>query len=431
MIDFRYLHRRTWISLSCAGTLSSLLPAGWGDEKTPNGEQPASSPRIRSVIWLFLKGGAGHHESFDPKPEGDIDAKGEFSAIDTSIPGVQFGEYLPKFAQLLDQCVLLRGISHNLGDHSLGVKYSLTGNRPSLTIEYPDLGSICNKELSSFEGLPRAIAIPNNLAGPGYLGVEFSPLQVGRPQIGKPFSLRGLSFSSQEKLKTYQRRAGLLKKLDHSFEQPGYSNRSVNGLKRFTEEAEAMLNNPAVAEAFDISHEPEEINNLFGKEDFDAGCLLAVRLVASGVRSVTVTADGWDTHQAHFTSMKNILLPKLDSSVAGLIAALKAKDLWETTAVVIGGEFGRTPKINANAGRDHHARCSATVLAGGMFKSGLVIGASDKNGDVPTGPEIAPPDILTTIYEGLGIDYRRMYQLSSLRSIPLMTEGKPIMDVFA
>ncbi|MEX0725823.1 MAG: DUF1501 domain-containing protein [Planctomycetaceae bacterium] len=423
MINFQYMHRRSWISLACAGSWGALLPRG--------ASAAASSPRIRSLIWLYLKGGISHLESFDPKPDGDADSRGEFSAIDTSIPDVRFCELLPRTAKIADQFVVIRGVFHNLADHTLGRSYFLSGNRPSQVIEYPSIGSVCNKELTAPPGIPHAVGIPENYSGAGYLGLEYNPLATGAyPQIGNPFTLRGLSLEGG-KAETYRRRTGLLKKIDTAFDRPHYDNKLIKGLDRFSREAEEMLTNPAVAEAFDIGRESAATTQLFGRSDYDAGCLLAARLVESGVRCVTVFADGWDTHSDHFATMKKQLLPRLDSCLPGLIAVLKAKDLWETTAVAVAGEFGRTPKINANAGRDHWPRCTSMLLAGGMFKPGIVFGSSDKDGAFASGRDITPPDVVATLYSGLGIDYRQENQLTAIQKIPLMQEGSPLDELFA
>lgn len=426
MISFQYMHRRRWISLACAGSLGAIVPRGVSHAA----DATTATPRIRSLIWVYLKGGISHLESFDPKPDGEAESRGDFAAIDTSIPGVKFCELLPNTAKIANQFVVIRGMYHNLADHSLGRHYFLSGNRPSQVIDFPGIGSVCSKELSAPQGMPRAVNIPEDDVGSGYLGLQYDPLQTGDfPKIGQPFTLRGLSLGDREAA-AYRRRTNLLEKIDTTFDRKGYDNKLIRGLDRFSDEAKDMLTNPDVAEAFDIGRESDATMKLFGRSDYDAGCLLATRLVQAGVRCVTMFADGWDTHVDHFSKMRGELLPRLDSCLDGLVAALKAKDLWDTTAVVVAGEFGRTPKINATAGRDHWPRCTSMLLGGGMFKPGLVLGSSDKNGAAATGPTITPPDVLATLYSGLGIDFRQENSLTAIQKIPLMQEGEPLDAIF-
>jgi hypothetical protein len=267
---------------------------------------------------------------------------------------------------------------------------------------------------------------------PGYLGVEFAPFSTNAtPRAGQAFTVRGISIGRGLTVEEIERRRKLLTDLDATFRGFEKNSDLVNGLDRFSQRAYDIISSPRSREAFDISKESPEIAKLFDDTPTAQSCLLATRLVGSGVRFVTVSIGGWDTHQQNFQRLKSQLLPQLDSAVSGLFNALYQKGLLETTAVFVTGEFGRTPKINPNAGRDHYPRAMFVLMGGGGMKGGQVIGASDANAMGPaSGDGISPDNVAASFFHALGIDPAKEYRSNTGRPIAIARYGTPIKELF-
>jgi hypothetical protein len=392
-----------------------------------------SGGKATSAIFVNLGGGPSHMDSFDLKPNAPKEFRGEFNPIATNVPGIEICEHLPKLARCADKYVILRGVSHSLAAHELGAKYMNTGNRPIPTLEFPGFGAVVSKELSSPADLPPFVAIPNTPQVAGYLGVEYAPFSTNTtPRAGQPFTVRGITLGRGLSIDEIEKRRHLLTDLDATFRGYEKSSDLVNGLDRFSQRAYDIISSPRSREAFDISKESPEIVKLFDETPTAQSCLLATRLVESGVRFVSVSLGGWDTHQQNFPRLKTALLPQLDAAVSGLFNALYEKGLLETTAVVVTGEFGRTPKINPNAGRDHYPRAMFVVMGGGGMKGGQVIGASDDKAMGPaSGDGITPDNIAASFYHALGIDCTKEYRTQSGRPIAIARYGTPIKELFA
>lgn len=388
--------------------------------------------RARSAILVWLGGGPTHMDTFDLKPKAGAEYRGEVNPIATNVPGIEISEYLPKLAQTADKFMILRGLSHTLAAHELGTKYMSTGNRPIPSIEYPGYGSVVAKELSADPELPPNVAIPTTNQSAGFLGVQYAALQTnGVPQPGQPFKMRGLSLPGGVTVADLERRQRLLGDLDTGFKGFDQKNEVLSGLDRFSEQADSILSSSRARDAFDVSRESPDIASRFGSSPFGQSCLLATRLIEAGVRFTTVTFGGWDMHQNIFPNLKDIRLPSLDDGLSGLFHALSVKGMLSSTIVLVAGEFGRTPKINKNAGRDHWPRAMFSLLAGGGIKGGQVLGASDENGMGPAGDGYAPDDVAATFYHSLGIDFSKEYQTSSGRPIMIVRQGKVIQEAFA
>ncbi len=347
------------------------------------------------------------------------------------MPGIEISEHLPRLAACADKYAILRGVSHTLAAHDLGTKYLNTGNRPIPSLNFPGYGAVVTKELSSPRDLPPFVAIPNTSQVAGYLGVEYAPFSTQTtPRAGQPFSVRGITLGRGLTVDEIERRRNLLTDLDTTF--GGFeSSDLVNGLDRFSQRAYDIISSPRSRQAFDISKESPGIANLFPENAFAQSCLLATRLVESGVRFVSVSNGGWDTHNDNFNRLKDRQLPDLDGALAGLFTALADKGLLETTAVFVSGEFGRTPKINARVGRDHYPRAMFVLLAGGGIRGGQVYGASDKTASGPAeGTGITPDDVAATFYHTLGIDTTKEYNTSTGRPVMIVRNGKPLTDLF-
>jgi hypothetical protein len=392
-----------------------------------------SGGKATSAIFVNLGGGPSHMDSFDLKPNAPKEFRGEFNPIATNVPGIEICEHLPKLARCADKYVILRGVSHSLAAHELGAKYMNTGNRPIPSLEFPGFGAVVSKELSSPADLPPFVAIPNTPQVAGYLGVEYAPFSTNTtPRAGQPFTVRGITLGRGLSIDEIEKRRHLLTDLDATFRGYEKSSDLVNGLDRFSQRAYDIISSPRSRGAFDISKESPEIVKLFDATPTAQSCLLATRLVESGVRFVSVSLGGWDTHQQNFPRLKTALLPRLDAAVSGLFNALYEKGLLETTAVVVTGEFGRTPRINPNAGRDHYPRAMFVVMGGGGMKGGQVIGASDDKAMGPaSGDGITPDNIAASFYHALGIDCTKEYRTQSGRPIAIARYGTPIKELFA
>lgn len=390
-------------------------------------EAPMREGKAKAAIFVRLGGGPSHMDTFDLKPDAPDTHRGEFKPIATNADGVQISEHLPKLAKCADKFAILRGVSHTLAAHELGSLYMATGNRPIPSLQFPTYGAVVSKELGAVKELPAFVAIPGQGNNPtGYLGVEYGPFDTGgSPQMGRPMEIRGLALRGVT-LEDVDRRQNLVKRYDTAFGEAAKEDKILSGMDEFGQKAYLMMRSPKAREAFDISREPQSITGLFGTDQFSSSCLLATRLVESGVKFVTVNLGGWDTHSDNFTSLKTRKLPELDAGLSGLFTSLAAKGLLESTVVFVTGEFGRTPKINVRAGRDHYPRAMFCVMAGGGIKGGQVIGESDAKGEGPKDKAITPDEVAATFYAALGINPRKEYNTPTGRPVMITRYGEPI-----
>jgi hypothetical protein len=387
--------------------------------------------KAKAAIFVRLAGGPSHMDTFDLKPDTPESYRGEFKEIATNVPGVRICEHLPKLAKCADKYVILRGVSHNLAAHELGALYLCTGNRPGPALRYPCYGSVITREFGSNAEIPPFVAIPSEVPdSSGYLGVAYSPLETGAmAQAGRAMDIRGLALKDGVTLTDVQRRQGMLEHFDQAFGDFVHKDKLLEGMDQFSQKAYAMMRSPKTRDAFDLSKESPTINSLFGNSPFSQSCLLASRLVEAGVRFVTVNLGGWDTHTNNFPTLRNTNLPTLDDGLAGLFQALQAKRLLDSTVVFVTGEFGRTPKVNDRGGRDHWPRAMCCLLAGGGFRGGQVIGASDAKGEGPKDTPISPDDVAATFYQSLGIDAHKEYKTPTGRPVMIVRNGTAIREL--
>ena len=364
--------RRDFLKVGALSGVGLGLPDYLGLTKV----NAAAGSRAKSAIYIRLAGGPSHMDTFDMKPDAPDSHRGEFSDIATNVTGIRISEHLPKLAKCADKYTILRGVSHSLAAHRLGAEYLMTGNRPLPSLKYPTYGAVVSKELGAPRDIPSSVAIPKGATAPtGFLGLEYGPFETGSsPKVGQPMKIRGLSLSNGLTLADINRRNNLVKRYDTAFGSFAKEDKVLSGMDEFSQKAYEMMRSSRTREAFDLTHEPPSISGLFGEGSFSQSCLLATRLVESGVRLVSVQLGGWDTHRDNFTRLKDNNLPNLDDGLAGLFRALEAKRLLESTAVFVTGEFGRTPKINQRGGRDHYPRAMFCLLAGGGMEGGQVIG---------------------------------------------------------
>jgi uncharacterized protein (DUF1501 family) len=422
---FNGITRRDFVRVGAVGGLSL---AGYL-RRADAGE--VRKAKAKSAIFVFLQGGPPHLDTFDPKPDAPAEIRGEFKPIKTAVPGLQFCEHLPKLAKCADKFAVLQGVSHTLAGHELGTDYLNTGSRPVPSLVYPGYGAVVSKELPGAADLPHFVAVPSTPQKAGYLGVRYAPLQTNSvPQVGVPFSVRGISLGDGVTVADFEKRQKLLAQLDTGLKGAEAASKLVDGLDRFAQQAYDMISSPKAREAFDVSQEPESSAAPFGAHKFGQSCLLASRLVETGVRFATITFSGWDTHTNNFKQTRENLLPPLDQGLSALFARLADRGLLDSTAVYVTGEFGRTPKINPRAGRDHWPRAFSMLMGGGGIKGGRVIGASDDKGMGPADEPITPDQVAASFYHALGIDFTKEYQTNTGRPVMVVREGSVIKDLF-
>ncbi|MCA8990381.1 MAG: DUF1501 domain-containing protein [Planctomycetaceae bacterium] len=424
------LRRRDFLRAGALGlgafSLSSFLRLSQAGEVNP-------MAKAKSAIFINLPGGPTHMDTFDLKPNANSEYRGEFNPIQTAVPGIEICEHLPLLASTMDKFVILRGVSHTLAAHRLGSEYVNSGNRPLPSLEFPGYGAVVTKELGGPDDLPPFVSIPNSTQRPGYLGVQYAPLHTNAtPTAGRPFAVRGIALGNGLTVQDVEKRQGLLNKLDTVFAGQEENSQILAGLDKFSEQAYSMITSPRARKAFDISQESPAYSEKFGDSGFGQSCLLATRLVEAGVRFVTVSTGGWDTHQDNWTRLKDNLLPPLDTGLSALFKGLEEKGLLESTVVFVTGEFGRTPKINTTRnGRDHYPRCMFMLMAGGGIAGGRVIGESDENATEPLNDAIRPDDAAASFYHALGIDHTKEYHTPSGRPVMIIRDGNVIDGLFS
>jgi hypothetical protein len=421
------LRRRDFLKAGAIGglglSLASYLRLAKAGEIAP--------AKGRSAIYINLSGGPTHLDTFDLKPDAPAEIRGEFKPIKTNVSGMEICEHLPKLAKCADKYIILRGVSHSIAAHNLGTDYMNTGNRPLPSLDYPSYGAVVSKELPAAAGLPSFVAIPNTSQRPGYLGVQYAALETNStPQPGKPFSVRGITLGRGLTVSDVEKRQRLLDDLDTTFKGFEQSSNLLEGLDEFSRQAHDIITSPKARAAFDVNQEKPAITERFGPHGFGQSCLLACRLVEAGVRFATVSFGGWDTHGNNFQILKNGKLAQLDDGLAALFTTLAEKGLLESTSIYVTGEFGRTPKINPRAGRDHWPRAMFVLLAGGGMKAGQVIGASDDKAMGPSGEPITPDQVAASFYHSLGIDYTKEYRTPTGRPVMLVRNGGLVKGLF-
>jgi hypothetical protein len=410
--------RRDLLRLSAAGVGVSL--SGWLDVLA--GRAAASGTKTKSCILLWMDGGPSHKDTFDLKP-GTRDA-GDFKPIATSVPGIEISEHFPRFAKRMKHAALVRSMTTAEGAHGRARYYLHTGYKEgSGGVVHPSLGAIVSSELGKTEfPLPNFVSVGGRGYGAGFLGAKHQPLIVTDPTQGVQ-NLKPLADPDH-----FEGRIGLLEEMEQAFYRDYKAGVGVD--HRTTYQRAVTLMKSKEAKAFDLSLEPEQARAAYGDGKFAEGCLLARRLVETGVPFVEVNLGGWDTHQNNFDRVKS-LSQQVDQPMSALIADLEQRGLLETTLVVWMGEFGRTPKINsrgAKPGRDHYPRAWSLVLAGGGIKGGQVIGKTDKEGASVVERPVSALDFLATVCKVLGIDPDKQNQTPIGRPIRIVDKGHKVVQ---
>jgi len=456
MIDLSYSRRD--VLRSAAGLTGLTLPTFF-QARARSGTAPGkslddsrgSSESAKACIVIYCWGGISHYESFDPKDDAPLDVRGEFGSIPTNVPGTRFCEHLPLLAQHADKLAIVRSVTHNDGAHGSALCLNLSGHRAVGRAgdreNWPSIAAMMSRFQDQTAGTPSCIRMPYSMYDngtliqgqfAGWLGSEWDPVLVPTP-AGEPFG--GTSRVSGNELdlklnlpqsRLAERRA-LLARLDRRSEDAS----AYDGLDRYQRMAADMLLDSALSEAYDLEREDPKIRAMYGNHVGGQGLLLCRRLVEAGVPVIQICAgagdlaggsgDNWDTHRDHFPKMKKRLLPVFDRSVSALLTDLDMRGMLDETLVVLLTDFGRTPKVNGNGGRDHYPNVYSVFFAGGGIQGGRIHGASNVTGTAPASGACSPADLHATAYKAMGIDPRaelhdqlgRPFQICEGQPLPL------------
>jgi uncharacterized protein (DUF1501 family) len=426
--------RRSFLHVGFVGGLGLSLDSFFRLQKaqaeTANGtvkEGPA-----KSLIHIYLPGGMAHQESFDPKPNAPIEYRGEMGSIATKVSGVLLNETLKQTAQIADKITICRSMTHGEAAHERGTHNMFTGYRPSPAITFPSMGSVVSHEFGVRKNLPPYVCIPSQpttFAGPGYLSSSFAPFSLGSDPANGNFSVQDLNLPGGVDDKRFTTRRTMLEAVNQHFASKEKSD-NLDAMDTFYQRAYGLISSQAAREAFNVNAEPAPVRDEYGRNAAGQRMLMARRLVQAGVRFVSLTYGGWDMHSGIKGGMAG-QLPAFDQAFATLVRDLERTGLFDSTLLMISSEFGRTPKINATAGRDHWPKVFSVVLAGGGIKKGFVYGSSDATASEPENDPLTVEDLAFTVYHQLGIDAAKKLMSPGNRPIDIVREGKLRRDLIA
>ncbi|QDU98126.1 DUF1501 domain-containing protein [Lignipirellula cremea] len=422
------LSRRNFLTVGAVGGLGLTL-ADFLQMREARAEQKHYDfiePKAQSIIHIYLPGGAAHQELFDPKPFSPLEYRGEMKTIKTNT-GEEFCETLPNMAKIADKFAVIRSMTHSEAAHERGTHNMFTGYRPSPALKFPSMGSVVSHEYGPRNNVPPYVCIPNQpneFAGVGFLSSSFAPFSLGSDPASSSFKVRDLSLPAGVDETRSSRRRSALDSVNQYFAARDKSDK-VGAMNTFYERAYGLISAKEAREAFDIEAEPAALREKYGQNQAGQRMLMARRLVEAGVRFVTLTYGGWDMHSGITKSMKS-QAPALDQGLAMLINDLDERGLLDTTLIMLSSEFGRTPKINKDAGRDHWSKVFSVMLAGGGIKGGTIYGSSNAIASEPENDPVGPGDLATTVYNQLGIVADKELMAPGNRPIEIIDGGKLI-----
>ncbi len=409
--------RRSLLAGGLGAALSAAIPA-WQLRAAEQAAAAGKKARGKACILLWMNGGPSHIDTFDPKP--GTKTGGEFKAIETRIKGAKFSEHLPLVAEQADKLAVIRSMTTKEGNHDRAAYLMHTGYAPSTTLQHPSLGAWVSHELGDEAAeLPNFVSIRGASIGSGFLGVQHGPFSIQKPGEG----VRNLPLAKDVDAARFNRRLEALAALQNDF-RAETGRREIASHDVVYQKAVRLMRSPLV-KAFEIKEEPQELQKKYGDSDFGRGCLMARRLVESGVKFIEVTLDGWDTHIDNFSGVRN-LCRDLDPGMSALLADLSERKLLDDTLVIWIGEFGRTPVVNQAHGRDHHPAAWSAVLAGSGSRGGIAYGSSDPEGNKVASDPVTVPDLFATIATLIGMDPKHEVMSPVGRPIAVSDGGKAI-----
>ncbi len=420
--------RRDFLRIGAVGSvgLAGLLKA--------EARAAHNRPRAKSIILVYLGGGLSHHDSFDPKPDAPAEVRGNYKPMATSVPGLHITEMLPRMAKVMNRIALVRSGAHNNDHHETATNWVMSGRFGSAFGDYPAMGAVVAHEIGFSGQLPPYVAIPRNpsftweLGKSAYLGGRYESFKTGDPNAPF-FKVQDVSPIDPVTPKSAARRQTLLSAVDDLARKVD-GNDLVTTYDEFHQRATAMILSPQARGAFDMEQESNRLRDRYGRNTFGQSCLMARRLIERGVRFATVSFGGWDHHARIWDGLKH-KLPEFDTGFSALIEDMNERGLLKETLVACMGEFGRTPKINKDVGRDHWAPAASLLFAGAGVKPGFVLGATDKQGAYVTRRPVAPGDVACTVFESLGIDPHKMLKAPDGRPNEILDKGETVKELFA
>jgi Protein of unknown function (DUF1501) len=422
--DFLRIGGLSAFGLSLAGYLRAAPQAPIANRKRN---------RAKSAILVYLGGGLSHHDSFDMKPDAPDEIRGKYKPIASNVPGLRVGELLPQMAKTMDKVCLVRSGAHNNDHHETATNWVMSGRFGSAFGDYPAIGAVVAHETGFGGTLPPYVSVPRNpsftweLGKSAYLGGRYESFRAGDPNQAD-FKVQDVAPIEQVNSIRAQRRQTLLQAVDGLAEKI-QANDQIATYDEFRQRAADMILSGEARKAFAIDAEPEKLRDRYGRTTFGQSCLLARRLVAGGVRFVTINFGGWDHHAKIWNGLES-KLPDFDRGLSALLNDLNERGMLDETLVVAMGEFGRTPKINKEVGRDHWAPAASLLFAGAGIKAGSVVGATDKQGAYVTKRPVSPADVAFTVFDSLGIDPRKQLVAPDGRPMEILDQGEVVKELF-
>lgn len=426
------ISRREFLYVGLIGALGLTLPEYFVRRANADIKRFPLKPAVaQSIIHIFMPGGMSAQESFDPKPFAPIEYRGPLGTVETSIPGVHFSESLRETAKIADKLTIIRSLSHGEAAHERGTHNMFTGYRPSPAVNYPSMGSVISLEMGQKTELPPYICVPslpNEYAGSGYLSDRYGPFSLGADPAEGNFAVRDLSAPNDVDHERFERRRRMLDAVDAHFRAAEKSD-ALGAMDEFYQRAYTLLSSQKAREAFHLAAEPDAVRDDYGRNAAGQRLLLCRRLVEGGVRFVSTTFGSWD-HHSNIATMRDPMA-QFDKAYAALIRDLEQRGLLDSTLVMVTTEFGRTPKINRDGGRDHWPRVFSVALAGGGVHKGLVYGSSDATGSAPDVNPLRVEDLASTVYNQLGINSESEIMAPGDRPLEIVKDGAVIKELLA
>jgi len=419
---------------------TSLFGTALGLPQLLRASDMAKPKKDVSLIFIFLHGGQSHLDTFDLKPDAPAEFRGEFNPIQTKVPGISICEHMPKVGAMVDKFALVRSFRHQNSDHGPADHYIFTGYLPTAGFnptlspnnQRPAVGSVISKTLGPKGSVPAYVALPkvHPSGGPAFLGANHAPFVIDADPSAPNFTVPDLVPPPAIPSIRLDDRRKLLDEVDKFHRSAEVrANVQAEAVWTFREKAFDLMTSRRAKEAFNIHAEADKLRDQYGRHTLGQSCLMARRLVEAGVRCVTIDHSNWDTHDGNFAVLKNSLLPTYDSAVSTLFRDLADRGLLDTTLVVITGEFGRTPRINKNAGRDHWGSAFTVLLGGGGVKGGVVVGKTNARAEKPASDPYGPEDLFATICALLGINSKGEFHTPDGRPTAIVNNGKVMSEL--